>query len=104
MALVKEIMGRSVMEKPPFLSSNNLKTINHNQNLLSVNPFANMSSDHPYATYDNGSWFSLNPNYHYLSPVPDPPPLSYSNFTHYYQSSPPYLLSGKLFLSSASAQ
>ncbi|KAI3520462.1 hypothetical protein L1887_09897 [Cichorium endivia] len=48
-----------------------------------------MSSDHPYATYYNGSWFSLNPNYHYLSPVPAPPPLSYSNFTHYYQSSPP---------------
>ncbi|XP_076946059.1 zinc finger protein WIP2-like [Bidens hawaiensis] len=47
-----------------------------------------MSSNHPYF---NGSWFNLNPNpnYHYLSP----PPLSYSNFTHYYdyqiQPSPP---------------
>ncbi|XP_023734299.1 lipoxygenase 1, chloroplastic [Lactuca sativa] len=38
MALVKEIMGRSMIEKPPFLPSNTLKTIHHNQNLLSVNP------------------------------------------------------------------
>ncbi|KVI09436.1 zinc finger protein WIP2-like [Cynara cardunculus var. scolymus] len=51
-----------------------------------------MSSDHPYSTYFNGSWFNLNPNYHYLSSspaAPPPPPLSYSSFTHYYQPSPP---------------
>ncbi|KAI3793723.1 hypothetical protein L1987_36344 [Smallanthus sonchifolius] len=47
-----------------------------------------MSSNHPYF---NGSWFNLNPNpnpntyHHYLSS----PPLLYSNFTHYYQPSPP---------------
>ncbi|KAD7479738.1 hypothetical protein R6Q59_008559 [Mikania micrantha] len=45
-----------------------------------------MSSNHPYSTYFNGgSCFNLNPNYHYLYP----PPLSYSNFTHFYQPSPP---------------
>ncbi|KVH97896.1 Lipase/lipooxygenase, PLAT/LH2, partial [Cynara cardunculus var. scolymus] len=38
MALVKEIMGSSMTEKSPFLASNVLKTINHNQNQLYLNP------------------------------------------------------------------
>ncbi|KAD4585025.1 hypothetical protein E3N88_22626 [Mikania micrantha] len=38
MALAKQIMGCSMTEKPPFLSSNMLKPINHNQNQLRVNP------------------------------------------------------------------
>ncbi|KAK1436906.1 hypothetical protein QVD17_02690 [Tagetes erecta] len=44
MALVKQIMGCSITEKSPFVSSNELKSINYNQNQLCVNPRRSIDS------------------------------------------------------------